>query len=346
MAVVSVRVKNVTGKATGRSVFDAKREYAATYIVTTDSSNEDPVGILNYFQTTPTLPWIGTTFSYLNNFQTQVVCTDVSVGEREKGSSNVWLTTATFSPVKSDDDDENDKPNGEKSKDPLDWHDEIDVSYHPITVPVTKAIYRGASNGAVSFYLKEGSEGPVRDSAGVAFDPPYETELYIKVLRITKKVPLIFGNTGIVDDQNTTLENSVNSTQVRINKSDYGAVFYIPPYRGLLMPYQSSFQFANGKKYWNTTVEVHIHPISWRREFLDEGKYRGVEPGEPDGRGGTFSQTEIMAGMGKKLAIKDKLGNWIKSLLNGRGQPLPDTEQPVFLKYSVYPEKDWSEIEW
>jgi hypothetical protein len=34
------------------------------------------------------------------------------------------------------------------------------------------------------------------------------------------------------------------------------------------------------------------------------------------------------------------------SLLDGKGMPLADTKKPVFLKYRVQSEKDWSAIEW
>ena len=38
MAVESVTVKNVTGKASGRTVFDVKREYTAHYTVKTTAA--------------------------------------------------------------------------------------------------------------------------------------------------------------------------------------------------------------------------------------------------------------------------------------------------------------------
>lgn len=350
MPVLAAECVGVTGEVNGDDPFLIKRSFVASYLVEVSDKTVGPFEIYDFFQQTPTLPWVGRPLSLLNNFNTTAVCKKLSLGTREKGSATIWPMTATFEPP-SDDDEKDDSPDGKKSKDPLQWHDEIDISYQPITVAVREATFIKASNGVVGPRLAPNSIGAVRDSAGMSFLPPPETEEYIKILRITRRQRYIFGNTTIVDDISTRLENTVNKSAVNINKSDYGAVFVIPAYRGLLMPFQATFQVTNGIPHWSTTLEVHIHPRSWRPRFLDEGYVGAAILGGPDGRGGTFSNANPIpsmkvTGAADVYSFKDREGRPVLRQLNGKGTPKAEGEPAVYLEYAIKGEADWTGIDW
>jgi hypothetical protein len=349
MAVLSAACVGVSGEVNGDDPLFIKKSFVARYVVTVSDENVGPFQIEDYFQQTPTLPWPGRPLSLLNSFNTSAVCKKLNVGEREKGSLTIWPVTATFEPP-SDDDEKDDRPDGKKTKDPLLWHDEIDISYQPITVAVQEARFIKATNGAVGTRLKPDSIGKIRDSAGMAFVPPPETEEYIKIVRITRKQKKIFGSTDRVDDVTTKLENTVNKSEVVIDKSAYGIVVVVPPYRGLLMPFQGSFQVTNGIPHWSTTVEVHIHPKTWRGRYLDEGYFGAAYLGGSDGRGGVFSNTNptpsmLITGAADVYAFTEK-GRAVSRMLDGKGSPKKDDEPPVFLEYAIKDEADWSDIVW
>lgn len=352
MSVVSARLVGVRGKATGKGPGSTKRSYTARYQVETSNQSTFPPEILDYFQQTPDLPWMGRPLSLLNIFETEAVCNDVDIGEREKGSATIWPVTATFEPLQGEGvQTENPEPDGKKSTNPLQWHDEIDIGYQPISVAVRHAKFLRATNDAVGPALRPGSIGSVRDSAGMSFIPPPETEEYIKIIRITRKQRLIFGSTAFVNDETTALENTVNASAVTIDKSAYGAVFTIKEACGLLMPFQASFQVANGKPHWSTTLEVHVHPRNWRELYLDEGYFGTAVLGGPDGRGGTFSNTNPIPSMkipgaADVYAFRDAMGNTVLRQLNGKGQPKTAAEDAVYLLYEIKAEKDWTGIAW
>jgi hypothetical protein len=110
-------------------------------------------------------------------------------------------------------------------------------------------------------------------------------------------------------------------------------------------PKRDSFEVAGTRytvDYFEVEVELHWRRDGWREAVSDRGISRHVFPGGPDGRGGTFSQTDFPAGVPGVAAILDANLQPIAHPvpLDGAGQPLAAGQPHKFITYGLYPEID------
>jgi hypothetical protein len=188
-----------------------------------------------------------------------------------------------------------------------------------------------------------GNPGAVLNSASVPFDPPLEREHSILILSFKVNVsgiPWFFG------DDAFRWENRVNSQPFNVQASNY---FMPVPY--ISDDYGGAARVASvrpvrkrqgGIIYWEVTTEMEIDFIwGWRQHVVDRGMQRRACAGDPDGEGGTISQTDIQAGDAAHAPIIGQDGHPLTEpvLLDGNGQPLDVcNEEPVYLTYRTYDE--------
>ena len=237
--------------------------------------------------------------------------------------------------------------NGKETKDPAQWHDEIEFTFQNTTVVAETGIIRSvypAGTSSSTFTRQELRH--ITNSAGVPYNPPLEKEWAIRVLRITKHSR----NTG------ATLAdpyiNAVNSDAFVINKPIYGFRYPVAPTCAKIKNYSTAFGFENGFKFWKEVIEVHINPNGWRRRIPDIGYHRRMAYGAPpdkhdNGENVTFNEANA-AGFVPYTAILCEGGHPITTPipLNGNGQPKRQSDPHVYWFWSVEEELPFSGIRW
>lgn len=353
MAVTSVIEKpdGLGGGIAGKSVLTAKKTYSATYQVKCDSQSDTTTTIINHFRRTNGLPFIGDAYDFGGDRDSDARCKGLSPSLIDK-SGGIWLVRAEFEPLDNDDDEQKDGAprNGESEKqtNPLLWHDEIDVGYTQLSIPVEMAEFRGIHGiGANVRFLPVGKMTIPVNSALQPFDPGLEQEIDIKVVRITKNVQTFNANTA------NFYIGTVNSDQVIINKQAYGFLDLWRPLYARIKAINASFQIANQIPYWKQTIEVHVSQLTWRKIVCDRGLDRRAAPGdilERDEFGNPIliSPSDVAPNIAHTMAIKgpDGLPVTTPCLLDGDGQPLEPGRPAVWLNYRVYRERAFAGIRW
>lgn len=341
MAVAEVKLSSL-GASGGFSSGDSNDaaeggSYRSHYRVRCDSAEDAPTTVVTHFKRTGTLPWLGRTFKFGNGFDTASVCRGVEASYIE--SSGGWFSVeCSFGPRKNPEDSEQ-SVDGQPSRDPFQWHDEIEVSYSPIGIPVEKATFRGFTAGQNKF-MRAGKELALTHSNLIPMDPPPETELDIEVIRITKIAKLHDGK-GF-----KKYNGAVNTNRVTIVKREYGFRTVIEPFCGRIRVVGGSFAIQNGVKFWRQNVEVHINPLTWRRFLLDQGTAELYTSGETLPSGISVNAANTPTGF-KQVPITSD-GEPISSpiRLDGLGKKLHPAQPPVYGIWSTYKEISFAGIRW
>jgi hypothetical protein len=251
-----------------------------------------------------------------------------------------WFVTERYS-TKSDSDSDQKDESGNSTDNPEEWRDELEVSYYKKNRPVEKAIIQTA----IPIFRDVGSVGPVVNSAMNVYDPPLEWGQDIMVVRITRRRS---DYPGVSWARMT----SVNDDFFVINKPLQGFVLPVNKYEAMMPPVAGSLVYipdrtGTPQPYWKLTFEVHIDAIfGWREDVLDRGIHaRAAHSTDDNGRGGTYSNSDIIAGVPAVRRMKDNTGTPITDpvLLDGKGQPLHPSQQPVYLTYSIIPEMSFGD---
>jgi hypothetical protein len=342
MAVSEVKLSS-TGAGGSVSAGDSKTiilggSYRSRYRVKCDSTSDTPVTVLNHFYRTSSLPYIGRRFKVGNGFDSKSLCRGVDVNYVE-GSGGHFIAEARFEPITVD--IEGDTPDGQKSRDPFEWHDEIEVTYSQFSQPVEKATFRGFTSGN-NRYMKAGAVLPITNSARIPLDPPLEEEVEIKIIRITK-IAREHDDVGF-DKYNGT----INASQVVINKRQYGFRTVIPQYHGKLKVVGAQFQLQNGVKYWRQTAEVHVNPLGWRRQVLDLGLDELYVSGDttPSGMSVNATTTNNRGYLHDKIKDEGGYPIAVPILFNGQGKRQTPSGAAVYGTWSTKKEISWSAIRW
>lgn len=352
MAVTEVRLieNGLSGVAQGKTRLDVRNSYSATYFVKCSDPLDGAKVIINYFRLTSGVPFIGDSYNFGNDRDASSVCRKITPSRIDK-SGGMWNVRVEFEPLEGEDQEDNTDAEGNQQSDPLLWHDEINISYTQLSIPVELATFRGSNrngvNGAAVRFIDIGKTTIPMNSALVPFEPGIEMEIDIKVVRITKNVAEYDGN------QANEFIGCVNSDQVVINKQAYGYKDSWGPLTAKIKNIDGTFQIANKIPYWKQTVEVHITPIGWRRLLVDRGLERRLAEGdiiEYDANGTAIqvSPSDQVASFPHRIAIKGPDGYPITSpcLLDGDGQPLDLRKPPVYLEYQTYFERAFAGFNW
>lgn len=316
--------------------------YRAKFRARCDSPSDDPSIVYKHLeQNKGTLPWYGNKYQLGNGLDATALVNRLDI-EVVDGSDRAFDIDVGYEPLNLSSDIQPIEP-----PDPLDWLDDIEVSFTQILVPVERGVFHGFSSTLkpeiVNAKMAKGETLAITNSACVPYDPPIEEEEEIKVIRISKSVKVYDGS--LFDDW----QGAINKDQFVINKGFYG-------YRETFKPLTAKIRYIggvfsrtgpNGVKYWRQTIEIHKKLTGWRRKLLDRGILVRREQGDPDGEGSTVSASNLVpAGKANFKVNKDAAGYPMTEpvLFDGNGQPQRVTYPPVYGEWGTKPEVSFAPL--
>lgn len=330
-----------------------KRKYVAHYRVITDDPTTSPKAIETHFKTTTTLPWYGRPWKWTGATSTDrdpdSICKGIEVAHIPQ-SAGIFKVEASYEPVDGDDKDKEkpDNNNGDSTKDPLLWRDQLSISYTQITLPVMHAVFRGFTTGDLADekfkgtnLLQVGKTYIPQNSALIPYVPLPEMEIDLKVIRITRNVASFDSN------RYDPWISTVNTDPVNIIRRHLGMAVSIDPFCGRLKQISAQSDFQNGVAFVRREVEIWVNPRGWRGKLADMG--RAGRPKQA-GQTGFVSPGDLI---NKPLrteqgAFKDQedypLG--VDIPLDGFGAP-KRSDNPatnIWTNWSYYDERAWAPI--
>lgn len=353
MAVTSVVAQGIgcSGSAkqaigsTGQAAVPSRR-YRSHWRATCDDLTDTSPVVYDYLEANAnTLPWFGNTLELGTGSDDTVVCTGIDV-DPIKDSGGLFDIVAHYEPVNAEQDNETQPgTGGNQTADPLDWLDDIEVSFTSTLVTAEFGIFRGFFNAQDEAQpngrMIVGQKTALVNSAKVPFDPPPEKEKHIKVIRISRNVP------AYDDEFFDFYQGTTNSDEVTIDKPIYRFTAKIKAFTGLLR-IGAQFNQQNGIKYYRQTTEVWVDKETWRRDFLDKGMQREKFAEGPNGAGGTYSEGDLPLEANSYLSQLVDSENYPYTApvpMNGNGQPNNRGDQPaIYGRWTIEREVAWQPI--
>lgn len=341
MAVSEVRL-TATGASGGVEGSDAKGvkvSFSSTYLAKCDSPSDGPNTVLRHFLITGSLPWIGRTYKFGNDFNTTAVCRSVRPVYID-GSGGMFTVSCDFADAEQEQQQQNPTQDGKQSTNPLEWLPEIEVSWGSYSTPVEYATFLQTLNGgAGSAFLKPGKFCPVTNSSLQPLDPTFEETYSFKILRFTKNL------SSYDDDFFNKYQDSINKEETTISLRRLKFKTVIAKHHGKLNV-GASLNFQNGVMYYRRSIEVQVRP--WDRAILDQGTNELYFEGDTL-NGTTVSASDLPTGrLSIEVPIKDNDDNPTGKplLLDGNGKRLKEGKPPVSLVWRTFDEADFSQIDW
>jgi hypothetical protein len=338
MAISSVTLhwSGATGDVTSDSV-----EYTAVYRVQTSSTADGPAAIAAYFRANG--PWLNSGYSFGGDSDSTAKCTKVSIPRHVAGSANVWEVTFTFSTQAAGSGGGNSAQQvdsqGNATQNPLDFRPLVWIAGNTTSEPAEEAYYLGGFTHPVQKFAI-GQKIRVQNSAGDRIDSP-PIQIDKPVARIYVRV-----NRAFFDITRLAMLGSVLSQKSQFKGFlGYDGTFAAGTLKITDIAVQMKRESieVNGVRgiedYKEITTELAYKPDGWAYQLYDLGFNRQAAAGDPDGKGGTVSFTDILDGLAIRAPILDPVfGTPVKSpqLLDGAGQPLQDPNAaPVKITYRV-----------
>lgn len=368
MAVVSVKTLHDgwTGSFTAQQI----PTFKVVYLVKVDDPTDGNMLVV----TAPGIPSIGTPYQVGQDFDADVKCKSLNTSPIA-GTRNLWQVTASFGkPDREEDNDPTDgvDEDGEPTDDPLKFAVSMSISSTRVSRDAITGTYLGQmhdvagragelfeqgfndGNAPPQFHQNVTTDAngvinnarPITNSVFAPFDPPVQNEYNRTNLKIRF-------NTLHTPWKLYPYINSVNSQTIVINvfyrwDTEDGenraahAHFDVPEYSGRIMGLTTSPARRNGIAYHENELEIEVDTLyTWRLDILDRG-YVTLNTDK------TFGDS-LNAGKPVTDAVvtEDGFASREPVLLDGSGQALKVNEahDGVYLRYGVYPEKDWHLID-
>jgi hypothetical protein len=314
-----------------------QREYVTVYHVTTNDQNDGPQIVVD----ADGLPVIGNQYTGVGNDEDlNAYCVSLTP-TRVPGSLYLWRVVAKWTTIpgpglggegSASRKIKVNKDLDEPTDDPIEFHDEMEVSSASYTAPVEKAKYIDGFHSNVENFRAPNSLGPVINSALAVYDPPIEKDDTRMVVRVTRNLRIFPWNDA------KKYRDAVNSDTFTINRVAANHTFQ--PFTCKITSIQGTFQITNGVPNWKVTYEFQVKEETWRYEVVDRGVVAGAREGDPNGRGGTISASDIVTGVPQVRRMTDPSGLPITEpvLLDGNGQPKAPEADTVYITYAIYNE--------
>lgn len=368
MAVVSV--KTLHDGWTGTYTAKEAPSFNVVYLVEVDDPQDGNVLVVD----AAGIPKFGDLYEVGNDAHHGVRCKSISTSP-VSGTRNLWQVTATFG-TKEKEKDEDDPTEGvdnegNKTDDPLQFAVSMSLSTTRVARDAVMGTYLGQvkEHKGIAGDLKTGNDAIFMDKAPIAalgvktnfagqiengrpitnsvwrpFDPPAQVEYNRQNLQIK------FNTINYPRDIEPYI-NSINSKSLRIIVNyKWGDEFgqdvrstmnvWVPAYAGRIMGLSCSPAMRGGVGYHENNLEIEIDKLyTWRMDILDRGYATTNEE-----RSSAYKKGVGMV-VTDTPASDDGFANREPVLLNGKGQQLKEAEEnAVYLRYGIYPEKDWKAI--
>jgi hypothetical protein len=192
---------------------------------------------------------------------------------------------------------------------PIKWK----VSFQQTTRPAEKGRLVDPDTG------EPGPWGPVTDSALLPFDPPAEKEVSRPLVSAT------VNRASFGLHEAALLQDAVNSA----------TWFGMAPRTLRCVGIEADSQQENGYGFWSVTYNLAVNYDTWDFELLDAGYQERIPGFESPGGGSVPARWEV---------IKDDFGDSKGPYpLDGNGRRLTPGDEPVYRKYRIYREVNFSE---
>jgi hypothetical protein len=313
-----------------------KREISIPIQVRTSSILDQADTIASALRDNPQWPYPGRFYQIGNEVNQGLLCSGVSCSP-EPGKPTMWRLKAKYAPAGDDKNNDQQKPdeNGKLTSDPEKWLPEIEINTAGQSRTVEKANYLKGYVGTAQGLLN-GKKG-IRpcNSAFMPFNPPLEQQWSLITFRASRYYKRYSMSDALI------YKDSINESDVVVdNKLIYVACYkhwgLVTHYGGVL----TSMNVGNQIRFfWKVSVEISINPESWDPYICDMGVDARAIAGDPDGRGGTISASDLPAGAIEHRRLTDPDGIPVSDpvLFNGDGQPLkPPTGDPVYGQWQIY----------
>ena len=215
---------------------------------------------------------------------------------------NVWLVTCHYDSVS----DDPERDGGEAEQ--LSWPPRYSIA----STPYEKVLPKDFTNVGTQQIPDIGKA--FLNSANQPFDEQVATvddsRLIVTIQQIEATFPI---------ETAFAYQKTVNSLTTTMGGKSFN------PGTSLLYSISGSDNWRNAVHYWDVTYEFHIDRQGWRRKQLDKGAY--------------YYQDDDTADEDKKTYFSEENPSEEK-LLNGLGGKLPVGEDPVFIEFIVFEEKD------
>lgn len=340
MAVLShaLHWKGATGSVTVAPGKPPQPTYTAVYKVQTNSPLDQAGTVIKYFLDTAGLPKPGDAYAYAHDYDPLARLKSITP-ERATGSAYLWYVALGYSPKDETKDGGKPDANGNLTNDPLKWVEEITVSESYVSEPVRKAKYLGGGKGKFHAAATAKPWRPVTNSAFTPLVPGLEKQVSIRNWSFTK-------NTAQHDDQLLgTYITAINKDVVVIIKgAPYNLFAVWQKHQAKVTGISVSYHWEPSGFYWRRTLNIALHPVDWDVEVFDEGKQQSAKEGDPDGRGGYYSSTDMIPGVPtlRQNAGPDDVPITDPLPLDGDGHLKSDEEPVVYLKWQIEKEMDFS----
>lgn len=312
--------------ADGTKSQEGGSEYDAVWRVITDNPLDQVQKVVARFEIDKVK--LGDTYSYANDSDPNAVAKSIKP-VREKGTTDTWVVTVHYAPREA----------GESSFElitedlPLRCED---VSMQTIQHqrPVERARYRGGFVGKAALKVADGDIVLPMNSAFVPFNPGLEMDVAGLSVRIVRRLKSVDG-TAV-----KSLMNSVNSEPFTIFHC--GFVLDVLSYQARVVAGALALRVEDGSKYWELPLFMEIIEEGWREEVVDRGVAARAIVDDADGRGGSLSQNDMIAGVPRHRELVDVDETPIADpvLFDGDGKPLDISVAgkvvPVYLTYQKY----------
>lgn len=254
------------------------------------------------------------------------ICKGVSARVHEKSAFH-WLIRADFKEIDNEEPEQNTGPKRNPGGGADDWSPGWNVRTQVIFVEAGEAYYKGGfpagkAHTELSAEAGAGERSVIRNSAGV---PVVDAPQRRKRIRIyTIQAILAAVPVTLVD-----AEGKVNSNTHSVS---LGYNHQWEPETALVESVSFSPVRYQGQEMVQVEVEIIWDPDGHAWRILDEGFEARHEVGDPDGKGGTVSASDLVDGHPRFRRIPDKDGqpSAVMKPLDGDGQPLKEGEQFVF----------------
>jgi hypothetical protein len=334
-----------------------KRQYAAVYLVRTNSALDGPQTIISYFYSQfPTLPVLGSTYAYGNDADPFAFCSRIDPQYHSDRSRTLWAVACSFETRDQDQQEKGRDKEGNPTDNPLEFHAEIEISKAQFMRPVWSAWNLTPLPGRPI-----NTRGAVTNSAGVVLDPPLEKPQTDMVYRIRKNMD------HFPDSLAREYQDTINDDKFTLHSQFHEFTTTFLKYEALLANMGGSFNArvinvgGNDQliKYWRNDYEIHARQGGWIEEVPDRGRVSKAAIGDPDGRGGivgfkpdgsamdTLEFAEAFPpGVPPQRVHKDPWGENIDDsiLLDGAGHPLDPGAATVWIKWRTLPEKPFDAL--
>lgn len=315
---------------TYRGLTDA--EFTAIYQVFCNSGQDQSNTVISYVLAN--IAGMGDTYDYANDSSSYAFLKAIAPSFK-KGSCDPWIWEVRMEYGPNDIGSGEDQ-DGNPTDDPLDFRPVLTPRTVQYTKALEKAAYHDGFNGVMAGLISAGDEVCPHNSAGVPFVPGLEAE------RAHMVVECQFNLSSFNGDTARTWINVVNTTAFDFTPA-WGVLMTVAARESRVRDIHGVLKRMNGVEFFEQVWALEINPDTWLMEVVDRGFAARAMAGDPDGRGGTISGTDIIDGVPqlRRLVDFDQQPLTEPVLLNGDGQPLAPGDPPVFLRWRGYTEASY-----